>query len=302
MRCHHAAPPSRPADRRQVRRSVLALAAALAGVLLAPPLARAQTSPLTLQPATGRVGVGTTTPAQKLDIADNNALRLGYVYVSSGIPASGHAAFGTNAWYNGTTWVIPDAAKKSQLLQFYGDGFYIWQTQTAGQANWVNRLTIAADGKLGIGTTAPGATLDVNGTVSASVKAFRIPHPIDPARKDLAHASLEGPEIGVYYRGEAQLDKGEAVVTLPAYFEALTEAIGRTVQLTPVGGWSPLYVVSGVLAGRFIVRAAAGGDPSQRFYWEVKAVRRDVPALVLEPPKKIETIVPPMGLPPPTGG
>jgi len=31
-----------------------------------------------------------------------------------------------------------------------------------------------------------------------------IPHPKDPS-KTLVHAALEGPEVGLYYRGEGQL-------------------------------------------------------------------------------------------------
>jgi len=50
-----------------------------------------------------------------------------------------------------------------------------------------------------------------------------------------------------------------------------------------VAGWSPLFVDDGVRDGAFVVRTAEGGDPQQRFFWEVSAVRRDVPALDTEP-------------------
>jgi hypothetical protein len=36
------------------------------------------------------------------------------------------------------------------------------------------------------------------------------------------------------------------------------------------------------------VRTANGGNPAQRFYWEVKAVRSDVAPLVVEMSKKTE--------------
>ncbi len=38
----------------------------------------------------------------------------------------------------------------------------------------------------------------------------------------------------------------------------------------------------GVQGGRFTVRTASGGNPAQRFYWEVKAVRADVAPLQVE--------------------
>jgi hypothetical protein len=63
-----------------------------------------------------------------------------------------------------------------------------------------------------------------------------------------------GPEVGVYYRGEAQLKDGHVVVDLPPYFEALTTTEQRSVQLTPVDGWSPLYVEGGVRGGKLVVR------------------------------------------------
>lgn len=40
--------------------------------------------------------------------------------------------------------------------------------------------------------------------------------------------------------------------------------------------------------GHFTVRTAVGGNLSQRFYWEVKAVRSDVPSLVAERLKVLE--------------
>jgi hypothetical protein len=130
------------------------------------------------------------------------------------------------------------------------------------------------------------------GGVNASVKKFVIDHPVDPGRRELVHACLEGPEVGVYYRGEAGLQDGEATIELPEYFEALTHADGRTVVVTPKLGTNERFAAlaaSAVQDGRFRVRAAPGGDPSQRFYWEVKAVRSDLEALEVEPLKDRES-------------
>jgi hypothetical protein len=116
-------------------------------------------------------------------------------------------------------------------------------------------------------------------------KNFVIAHPTDPARY-LVHATLEGPEGAVYYRGSAQLDRGRAEVALPSYFEALTRKEGRTVQLTNVDGFDKLAVStqSGqrILAGRFIV-VSDNPASTQAFDWEVKAVRADGPPLEAEP-------------------
>lgn len=128
------------------------------------------------------------------------------------------------------------------------------------------------------------------GSLSCSgAKRFDIPHPLDPEGQKLVHAAIEGPEAGVYYRGEAQLRDGVVTVELPHYFEALTRKEGRTVQLTPMLEEADVdcsaLAASRVQNGRFSVRGIDGRNPAQRFYWEVKAVRADIEPLVVEQPK-----------------
>ncbi len=130
--------------------------------------------------------------------------------------------------------------------------------------------------------------LRVDGTfqVNGGSKNFCIPHPLAPAEKQLVHACIEGPEAAVYYRGEGRLTAGSATVRLPEYFEALTRREGRTVQITPIGApGEPVSALcaSRVVEGRFTVSAFDARNPSQEFYWEVKAVRADIAALVIEP-------------------
>lgn len=119
----------------------------------------------------------------------------------------------------------------------------------------------------------------IDETLSASVKRFQIDHPTRPDAK-LIHACLEGPENAVYYRGEAALEDGRAVVELPDYFEALTRKEGRTVQLTAKGTEPFLLSYEDVAGGRFSV---FGAKADGRFAWEVRAVRADVEALEPEP-------------------
>jgi hypothetical protein len=123
------------------------------------------------------------------------------------------------------------------------------------------------------------------GVMRAGQKLFEIDHPSRPGRR-LAHGSLEGPEFGVYYRGEAHLDGGSASVELPGYFEALTSPDGRTVQLTIIAEDDqpvPALAASRVRDGQFRVRTADGSSSTAAFFWEVTAVRADVPALDAEP-------------------
>jgi hypothetical protein len=113
------------------------------------------------------------------------------------------------------------------------------------------------------------------------LKGFLIDHPLEPD-KYLQHATLEGAEAAVFYRGEARLDKGKTTVRLPGYFEALVRKEGRTVLLTPIAeGNDPISLLAAteVKRGSFSVICADEKNMNQRFYWEVKAVRSDVAEL-----------------------
>lgn len=121
----------------------------------------------------------------------------------------------------------------------------------------------------------------VVGTLTAGVKTFNIPHPLD-ATKRLIHACLEGPENGVYYRGQATTKDGQAQVELPDYFEMLTRGEGRTVQLTQVfDDGSKRFAnlaASPIIDGKFTIFSSF---PRAIVSWEVKAIRGDLPELVV---------------------
>lgn len=121
--------------------------------------------------------------------------------------------------------------------------------------------------------------LHVEGTLTAKVKNFAIPHPLNPD-ETLVHSSLEGPEAGVYYRGEGQLADGTAQIELPPYFEMLTHTKSRTVHLTAIGRKPFLLSYDEVRDGKFMV---FGTEPEGRFSWEVRAVRADVETINPEP-------------------
>ena len=101
-------------------------------------------------------------------------------------------------------------------------------------------------------------------------KFFVQQHPTDET-KEITFASLEGPEAGVYVRGEGQLQDGKAVIELPESFRLVASEEGLTVQLTPIGGWLKLYVVE-LTPERLVVREA--DDSNARFYYLVQGVRK----------------------------
>ncbi len=113
--------------------------------------------------------------------------------------------------------------------------------------------------------------LEIDGSLKVrGTKSFVAADPADAGR-ELVYAALEGPEAGTYHRGSARTDGGEAVIELPGHFGAVTEAAGLTVQLTPIGGWSRLYVAE-KSPRRLVVRSADGEEVE--FDYLVQGVRK----------------------------
>lgn len=123
-----------------------------------------------------------------------------------------------------------------------------------------------AQGGVFAGSLSVNGDFDVLGTVSATVKLFKIPHPSKECHV-LRHGATESPVSGVEYWGEETLDEnGELTVTLPDYFESLTKQENRAILVTPRGfiaDWGDIE------NGSFTVM----GKPGGRFSWLVKAER-----------------------------
>lgn len=121
-----------------------------------------------------------------------------------------------------------------------------------------------------------------NAFVSSLIsKTFVIDHPTDAARY-LVHACLEGPEAGVYYRGESAIPDGATQVTiaLPPYAAAI--ATDYTVQITPIDEPRVLAASRVTSDGTFRVCGPAGP-----FYWQVTGRRQPVE---VEPLKATTTV------------
>ena len=70
-------------------------------------------------------------------------------------------------------------------------------------------------------------------------KPFDIQHPTKGKGHRLRYACIEGPEVGVYYRG--RLRRGKEII-LPYYWKNLVHVESITVQLQPVGAHQDIIV------------------------------------------------------------
>ena len=128
--------------------------------------------------------------------------------------------------------------------------------------------------RVGIGLTNPEYDLEVNGEISATLKSFIINHPTKPGMR-LRHTSLEGPENGVYFRGEL---KGKNVIELPDYWTGLVDETTISVHLTPIG--NKTIFVKEIRDNKVFV----GARLFQKIhcFYSVWAERKDVPKLKVE--------------------
>ena len=111
--------------------------------------------------------------------------------------------------------------------------------------------------------------------VEAPFKQFNIPHPNKEGYR-LVHACLEGPEIGVYYRGRLER---ENTIKLPDYWNGLVHPGSITVNLTPHKVYQELFVKS-MDVSKITVMNNSGGPIDCSYV--VYAERLDVDKLVIE--------------------
>ncbi len=124
-------------------------------------------------------------------------------------------------------------------------------------------MGVAADS-----TGAPWGVFAMGNLGATGAKHFVEPHASDPT-KVIVYSSLEGREVGTYFRGTAQVVNHQAVIEVPEDFRTVTDEDGLTVQLTPVGELATLAVVSQDL-DQIVVKASR----DVTFHYLVQGVRR----------------------------
>jgi len=143
-------------------------------------------------------------------------------------------------------------------------------------AKVINGSTVINGALVVNGATYINGFLAFRSSIVGTTKKFDIPHPTKPNHR-LAHACIEGPEAGVYYRGKL---KNSNVIEFPEYWRGLVDAETITVNLTPHGCYQELFVKTIEWGDRIIVMNNSSGpiDCSYTIFGK----RKDVPDLVVE--------------------
>jgi hypothetical protein len=223
-----------------------------------------------------RVGVGTDAPGRVLSVAgaapvDTPMMDIKNTTSSTNYTQGIHVLVpnaGTNhsnGFSVGTAW----DSKNAGAMGFYsaGDGVDTNYLYLGGHSN-DDALKVFMSG-----------AVDVPGTFTAGVKTFRIPHPLPAmnATHLLTHASIEGPQADLIYRGSATLVDGEATVNLDTasnMTEGTWVILCRDEQCFTSNetGWSS---VRGSVTGNILTIECEDATSTDTISWMVVAERHD---------------------------
>jgi hypothetical protein len=114
--------------------------------------------------------------------------------------------------------------------------------------------------------------------ITANSKSFDIEHPTKKLPWRIEYGVLEGPEHGVFFRGQTT----ENVIELPDYWVDLVHEDSYTVHLTPIGG-PCVHWVEKVENNKVYINCQ---DGKPNCYFTINATRKDVNPPKLEYIKK----------------
>ena len=191
----------------------------------------------------------------------------------SGTVTSGTA--GSVAYYTGTGTTVGGSPGFTYTTSGTASTINVFGGSAIGTTIFTVQATSATSVRVGIGTNLPQYELEIVGELSATNKSFVIDHPTKPGKK-LRYGSLEGPENGVYVRGEL---KDSNIIETPDHWVGLVYPDSFTVTLTPIGRFSYLYVEKIEDYKVFIADAYMN---TIHCYYTVWAERKDIPKLVTE--------------------
>ena len=213
------------------------------------------------------VGLHIGSPRLHFETGRNIPLPKAGVLTNPGISIFGDAVNGEKA----TVTIYPPHADSNQpsIFSLYvnGDSAFIGDVSVNGNQSITKNLTISGTMRAGFATW--------SSSIVATSKLFDIEHPSKGKGHRLAHASLEGPEIGVYYRGVLE---DSQIINLPNYWKDLVDSKTITVHLTPIGNYQYLHYT--LAENKIVVRNF--GNASIHCSYIVYGERKDVERLTVE--------------------
>lgn len=126
------------------------------------------------------------------------------------------------------------------------------------------------------GPTITAMVADTQLAKNLPVKPFDIPHPSNGEGHRLRYVCLEGPEVGVYFRGRLT---NKTEIELPLYWKDLVHIDSISVQLQPIGSHQDIIIKK--VDEKKIYLQTNGGIPIDCYY-HVYAERKDVERLIVE--------------------
>jgi len=204
--------------------------------------------------SSGHVGIGESSPDVKLHLkgagSSNSSIRL-------------ENTSGTN-----TQQLVPG------VLGVSNTGFSIYDVD-----NTTTTFRIDSSGNVGIGTTSPSSTLDVNGSLSKNSGSFKIDHPL-PALTEthyLVHSFVEAPDASNLYAGMVDLVNGRATVNIDTAHrmtEGTFEAL-NTIQSWSSSNESGYAPVKCSISGNLLTIECQDATSTDTVYYEVRGIRKD---------------------------
>lgn len=223
---------------------------------------------------TGYPGTGTSV------LASDTSGTMTWVPSSGGGGGSGTVNAGAAnkvAYYPTASTTVDDAT--GMTYAEFSSGTAVTFQIFGGAATGNTIFTVSGIGqtlvRVGIGVSNPQFELEINGEISATNKSFVIDHPTKPGMK-LRYGSLEGPENGVYVRGEL---KDTNIIIVPDHWYGLVNVETYTVHLTPIGAYAQLFVEK---IEDYNVKIGDSRGLPIHCYYSVWAERKDIPKLVTE--------------------
>ena len=193
-------------------------------------------------------------------------------YKKTGVlTCSGISIFGDCSSISGKAAVTIGTVDSGTKLPFSDSLYVLGTSKFFADMKISANLTITGTMKAGFATW--------SSSIVATTKLFDIKHPSKENYR-LAHASLEGPEIGVYCRGRLT---GSNSIDLPPYWKDLVDPESVTVNLTQIRTSQDLIVYDYIfMENKIFVRSGKGPECEIDCYYTVYGERKDVDKLKVE--------------------